>query len=539
VWQVVVTCLLVTLIAVVLVANRSFLLLSKPLRNRAKASGDAPPNSKPSASNPDGSVGGIDPRAFRSYPPHRYYRLYDKTPDFLRRAEYIYGEWPALLPSTAAPRKLCVDQASWLPPGSVASLGHGQKRMARYPFADGTNPSLLSMERIRAAPNPTKETSDLVRDVERLSKGSNTKIRYVATACMTNSQCVWGSPTPTTFSNETAPHAVVTTLLLLDDNFGTVAQATVRLKRDGPWGKMPAPKHQQPYVVFHTPALDDARLFVHAGQIWVSYREGRGFGYETQVLNPVHVSVDLQKEPSLALHAEIWASETASFCCGRNMALMDGGSGNATTADPQLLSLTWVDPVTVIEVDTTPHVVSSALSKKQNGNGQAQRRKLQEQQVGKPRKSHVHGTNAFMVRLPHVDEFLGVAHFHRPHDRKPNAYAKFGHHYTHALYTVSSRPPYELRRLSAEFVLPQAATKPAAVPASSTTTGDAEDDAEIIQFASGLEVIDGYRIIIAYGINDCEAAIAEVSLEEAMAHWLRPVKPGTQVVDVMLPLKAP
>jgi hypothetical protein len=142
------------------------------------------------------------------------------------------------------------------------------------------------------------------------------------------------------------------------------------------------------------------------------------------------------------------------------------------------------------------------------------------------------------VRLPHLDEFLGVAHFHRPHDRKPNAYAKFGHHYTHALFTVSASPPYELRRLSAEFVLPRAA-KPAAVPASATSTTGEEDDAEIIQFASGLEVVDGNRIILAYGINDCEAAIAEVSLDEAMAHWLRPVKPGTQVVDVMMPLKAP
>jgi hypothetical protein len=538
-WQVAVTCLLVTLIAVVLVANRSFLVRSTRRNgtgNRAKASGDAPPDSEPSAQNPDGSVGGIDPCAFRSYPSRRYYRLYDKTPDFLRHAEYIYGEWPALLPSTAMPPKLCVDQASWLPSGSVVSGGNGQKRMAHYPFADGTNPSLLSMERIRTARNPTKETSEFVKAAERLSKNNKKRIQYVATACMTNSQCVWGSPTPATFSNETAPRVVLTTLLLLDEHFGTVAQATLRLKRDGPWGKMPAPPKQQPQPVYHTPALDDARLFVHAGRIWVSYREGRGFGYETQVLNPVRVSIDLQKEPARALHAEIWASETTSFCCGRNMALMEGGSGNATPADPQLLSLTWVDPVTVIEVDTTPHVVSSALSKKKKDrNGQAQRRKLQlQQQVTKPRKSHVHGTNAFMVRLPHLDEFLGVAHFHRPHDRKPNAYAKFGHHYTHALFTVSASPPYELRRLSAEFVLPQAA-KPAAV--SSSTTSDAEEDAEIIQFASGLEVVDGNRIIIAYGINDCEAAIAEVSLDEAMAHWLRPVKPGTQVVDVMEPLK--
>jgi hypothetical protein len=566
-WQLVVTCFLLTLVGLVVVANRSFLFLSQ--RDERSRSGSRERSADPPRTPP---LVGIDPCAFRRYPEHRYYRLHDQTPAFLRNADYIYGEWPALLPLHAQtmPHKLCVDQSAWLPPGSAAFVGGGgtnahRRTMARYPFADGTNPSILSMERIVAVHNPTTETMTFVQAVQQLSNGKNserTQIKYVATACMTNSQCAWGNPTPTTFSNATSPDVVLTTLLLLDDHFQTLAQATIRLKRDGPWGRTPMPpKHvtnsQSGPFVYHTPGLDDARLFVHSGQIWVSYREGKGFGYETQVLNPIHLSLDLHKESnSIRLKAEIWASETTSFCCGRNMALMENPSGNSSA----LLSLTWVDPVTVIEVDTTPHVVSSARKQKAknrnaprirvlvqrdaNIGGEVpsdpspqRRRLLQEQATQLRKKSHVHGTNAFMVPLPGGNEFLGVAHFHRPHDRRPNPYAKFGHHYTHALFTVAASPPYELRRLSAEFVLPQAAIP---APVTTTTTADEQPtikDAEIIQFASGLEVVDGNRIIIAYGINDCEAAVAEVSLVEAMNHLLRPVKPGTQVVDVMEPLK--
>ena len=194
------------------------------------------------------------------------------------------------------------------------------------------------------------------------------------------------------------------------------------------------------------------------------------------------------------------------------MALMEDVSN-----PQQLLSLTWVDPITVIPVDT---------------NGK-KRRRLQEEQRNntttlllsrrlkeKVKKSHIHGTNAFMVLLPDKQEFLGIAHFHRPNDRRPNDYARFGHHYTHAFYTVNVHEPYRLTGLSPEFVLP--------------SVHDAQD-AEIIQFASGLE-LDGQRLVIAYGINDCEAAVAQVSLKTVQG-LIRPVEKGKQVVDFMEPLK--
>jgi hypothetical protein len=87
-------------------------------------------------------------------------------------------------------------------------------------------------------------------------------------------------------------------------------------------------------------------------------------------------------------------------------------------------------------------------------------------------QSHIHGTNAFMVYMgPDRNDFLGVAHFHRPNDGERYKYARFGHHYiTHAFYTISATQPHFLTALSAEFVLP----------------AYDDDDAEVIQFVSGL-----------------------------------------------------
>jgi hypothetical protein len=429
--------------------------------------------------------------ALRKYPPHRYYHLNSlprsQQPSFLTtETEYIYGEWPIVLPLRApnasqrqrnehGPFKVAVDQSSW--------LSHENDAL---PFADGTNPSIISVDRLKgwdALPSLLQQFP---------------QTRFLATACMTNSQCAWkDSPTEIQqyqISTQTQPDTIRTVLLLLDESFRTLTQATIYLERDSSWGR----KLRQPSSSLFVPALDDARLFRHNQQLFVSYREGPGFGYETQVLNPIHLKFTASQEWS----AHIRASETSSFCCGRNMALMRGES------EEQLRALTWVDPVTIIDIDTTP----GATNKK--------RRKLAEH------KSHIHGTNGFMVEIPSSSEgeeevtFLGVAHFHRPNDRKENPYARFGHHYTHAFYTVRND---QLVGLSPEFVLP--------------SKYDA-DDGEVIQFLSGLEY-DALRneVVIAYGINDCEAAIEVVNLQ-VILQFLRTVSDGQQVVDFMMPLKS-
>jgi hypothetical protein len=180
-----------------------------------------------------------------------------------------------------------------------------------------------------------------------------------------------------------------------------------------------------------------------------------------------------------------------------------------------LQSLTWVDPVTVIDVPT------GGQTKKPH---EKQRRRLADgtNKKIKKKKSHIHGTNAFMVYLPDRNEFLGMGHFHRPTGRDPNDYARFGHHYTHTLFTVSVEPPFALKTLSQEFVL-QSPHHP--------------DDAEIIQFASGLEIA-GDKLVIAYGVNDCEAGVMQIDWE-TLQDLLKPVEPGTQVLDYMRPLARP
>ncbi len=185
---------------------------------------------------------------------------------------------------------------------------------------------------------------------------------------------------------------------------------------------------------------------------------------------------------------------------------------------PQLQSLTWVDPITVVNVDDGRQ--KAAVS-------QQRRRRLsrKDKHANGPKKikSHIHGTNAFMVYLEDTHEYLGLGHFHRPADRDPNQYARFGHHYTHTLFTISGSAPYRLQRISPEFVLPASYDK---------------TDGEIIQFTSGLEMAyhDPKLLVMAYGINDCEGAAMYVDLDYINS-LLRPVEEGKEVVDLMKPLK--
>lgn len=473
--------------------------------------------------------------SFRPYPSHRYYGLDrgDVPPFLAAPTPYVWGSWPIVL-SDAEPTKLCMDQSAWQP--------HDTDTVPRWPFADGTNPSLLHVSRWPAAATLLPPS-----------------VRWLATTGMTHAQCVWNpkhtsrrtsrtdgdtSHTPPFWATQTEPDTVRTVLLLLDDQWRVQAQVTIGLERDAAWGRN-YPARTQPNTRRDIFALDDARLFVHQEQLWISFREGQIFGYETQVLNRVYLTRTdddndatndgLDGTSPTPWRATIRASETTSFCCGRNMALMEPRHEPHT-----LQSLTWIDPVTVVDVDTTPLV-----QRKKNDKGQgkphrrlleplpdpfhtnttsAQRRRTAVAATKTPPKSHIHGTNAFMVYWPAHDVYLGVGHFHRPHDRKPNSYARFGHHYTHVFYTLTASAPYRLGHVSPEWVLP-AASPPHA------------HDAEIIQFASGLEVDpDGeHDIVVAYGINDCEAAVVRVA---ATTVWklLRPVPEGQEIAHLMAPL---
>ncbi|GKY96219.1 hypothetical protein MPSEU_000581800 [Mayamaea pseudoterrestris] len=492
----------------------------------------------------------------REYPSHRYYHwsreLSDKSkhPSFLTDSEYIYGEWPKILDMISPPQKLCVDQSDWLPKDASSSR---VSTVNTLPFADGTNPSIVSMQRLLQYAPSVHET------IHKLHPTA----KYIATACMTNSQCTWPEATP-----PQKPIVVLTVFMILDASFQSLHQTTITLERDSAWGRQPQPLQQ---VDQHaTPALDDARLFVHDHQLWISYREGHVFGYESQVLNPVHFSV----EETLSVY--IKTSETTSFCCGRNMALMqdandDDAKQSSSSSSSILRALTWVDPVTVEAVNTTPLLQQQS---KPNKGRRLRDLKLHENETAlrdafingsttmdaylplqlqdqpfhrrlassiKKKKSHIHGTNAFMVHLPDRNEYFGIGHFHRPPDRAQNPYARFGHHYTHCFYTITDQPPYVLTNLSPEFLLPAAAA--------SGGSRKELNAAEMIQFLSGLEIVDSKSssekdrvVVIAYGINDCEAAVTTLPWQTVVS-LMRPVRQNAaaaaalQVVDYMQPLR--
>lgn len=457
-----------------------------------------------------GKVSSLNTCHFRKYPPHRYYGKNEaKLPDFLTKTEYIYGEYPTMLElgeRVVSTNKLCVNQSDWF------------RDTERLPFADGTNPSILRLKN-------NQQLEDRI-----VSKLFGEEAYFLATICMTNSQCAWMDKPKEMeeflLSTDTKPSTLRTVLLVLNERFETIEETTIHTLIDAQFGRRIKPKPDPVTGKFNTRtfALDDARLFTFEHQIWVSYREGPHFGYDKQVLHPIH----LERKDDGQLEAILKASEVETLCCGRNMALLD------SVQTGTLQALTWVDPITVVDVGLKKSNRRQLLQSMEETVGELEmytfstvtgedsslaggfheRRRL----VGE-RHSDFHGTNGFLVHLPHSQEYLGIGHFHRPPGRDENEYARFGHHYTHAFYTIPDSPPFFLKRLSPELLLP---------------SFQHNNDAEIIQFWSGLELVDDNFLALAYGINDCEGAATYVDLL-TVETLLRPVPKGKEVVDLLAP----
>lgn len=81
---------------------------------------------------------------------------------------------------------------------------------------------------------------------------------------------------------------------------------------------------------------------------------------------------------------------------------------------------------------------------------------------------------------------------------------------------------FALKRISNEFVF-------MAPSSNNDKTGD------VIQFASGIDIVgsdESGKLMISYGINDCEAAIVFVDMEK-VHEILLPVGSGEEVVNLM------
>jgi len=301
--------------------------------------------------------------------------------------------------------------------------------------------------------------------------------------------------------------------LLLDDGFDTLSQTTILLQEDT--AKVGKTKLSNNSSTMSVRQLDDPRLFFFQGDMWVLFRNGKSFGFVTQLHNRLY----FEKNGDGGMVVYMKASETVTSCCGRNMAMIST-DGN----DTLLQTVTWVDPVTVENVKVPPRSNNNNNISDNNDHQQQQRRKLRKQ-----RKSDIHGTNGYMIPLdPASNELLGIAHFHRPENRDTSLFSLHGHHYTHAFFTISSNTndKHFLRRIANEFLFESLAT-----------TSNNNNDGEVIQFASGIDIVTNEKtgvqeLLVSYGVNDCESAVLRVDMKVVQAMLLE-VKDDQEVVDLM------
>jgi len=128
-----------------------------------------------------------------------------------------------------------------------------------------------------------------------------------------------------------------------------------------------------------------------------------------------------------------------------------------------------------------------------------------------PRKAarKLHGGAGF-IYISERNLLLGIGHIHRKWNRSiKEKMTKDGHHYTHSFFALSADPPYEFKLVSREFCF-------------ASPYVDATHDCEVVQFASGMLLRDD-KLVISYGVNDCESRILEIPLEWALKS-LEPVQ---------------
>ena len=419
-------------------------------------------------------------------------------PKFLTDSLYIRGENPIIFIGQGVKNasKVCLDHSSW-----DKGIARGKR-----PFVDSQNPSVMSLrlgtQSKENKPRLDKKNVDVL--VKKYGEESVNEM-FIASVTVGNGQCNWGE-TDKEKENfrisdvEEAP-TVHGELLILDENMNRLEQTSIKLLLDSKWGRMN--KSNQKVLV----ELDDTRLFFYDGAIWLFYRNGKNLGYDKQAHSPLYLNRNEKGE----IEAYIKASEMIPLCCGRNMSILTSDKHD------RLQAITWIDPLTVEEFGPKKDITEHQAVESKPG------RNLRQQ------KSNVHGTNGFMAHLHSTNEYLGIAHFHRPEGRGKNPYARHGHHYTHAFFAISDEKPYYLTRISNEFLFK-----------SQSKQVGFEDDGDIIQFAGSIDLIGDDDItgelLISYGINDCEGATLTVDMDTVNT-MLQSVPKNTEVITLMKKLE--
>lgn len=473
--------------------------------------------------------------SFRYYEDSRLYGLTSKKypPAFLRSSHYIYGKPPLLLPLDTSnlafqDGKVCIHTpAEHLRiPIQYQDLDQERATMVlEQPRTDGTNPTIVSIERLQQ-----EERSGLA---DLLLKDFPTAAYLVTNTFKSASQCNYdrskkgkgGKPTiPSTKQRPykelaaTPPgrqHRNEVDLVIADLQLRTLYQTTImdRIPRKGSSGNL-------------TLSADDARLLVHDGALWLTSKRYNDHGGNGMA---VYVNKLQTMKESSADSTPRWiiaSNDEFVVCCGRNFMALSArhdGNGIATSLQNHRQAfefLTWPDPIWVQSFDPTTQYQNQDSTKEEEIIGFKTPNRTSKSIFGK--SSHYHGTSGFLLYLPATEEYLGVGHIHRERKwaKDVRVDARFGHHYTHSFFTMTSRPPYQLTKVSPEFLFPSKSL---------------EGDADVVQFASGLEWVPSTKhqlIAIGYGINDCESAIVQVSWK-TVESLLRPVHPGDEIASVM------
>ena len=145
---------------------------------------------------------------------------------------------------------------------------------------------------------------------------------------------------------------------------------------------------------------DDVRLFLHNGDIWISYKrypgDGEGFEGNTQRINRLFFG---HHDSNLVAMAD--PTQEIELCCGRNF-------GALALNDEETLSfLIWPDPVKVKSLNTR-----EVLSKEDHV-VDLKEAKMARSHMPNGKPSEYHGTSNQLLFIPDWNEYLGIGHLHR------------------------------------------------------------------------------------------------------------------------------
>ena len=299
------------------------------------------------------------------YNPDRLYGITDKDypPPFLRVSFYIFGKPPILLPLSEKPTKVC---------------GFGEELVM-----DGTNPSMLSMARLREKVSLNTATP---------WSGLPESAFLVSTTFKLNHQCKYFGEEKTKTRFEALPGRKMreADILIVDSMIRPLWQSHI-------WDfSTLGSTHPTHYTA------DDVRLFLHDGDIWFSYKRYRGDGEglegNTQRINRLFFG---SHDSKLVAMAD--PTKEIELCCGRNF-----GALAPTGSDQQTLSLlTWPDPVRVKSLNTR-----EVLSQESHFVDLKEERMTKSLMPNK-KPSAYHGTSNQLLFVPDWNEYLGVGHLHR------------------------------------------------------------------------------------------------------------------------------